>query len=87
MFRDLIVKGRLGFGSIHIADFEGSARSDWQAGFKGKDEVPEATQAYLLDGLCPHYASADGLSTYYSGLFRSSSLAISYFSLSPCSLR
>ena len=80
IFRDLVVKGRLKFGSIQIADFESSARSDWQATLKGNDELPEATQAYLLDGLCPHYAWADGLSNYYSGLFRSSSLAISLFS-------
>ena len=80
IFRDLIVKGRLRIGPLQIADFESSARSDWQATLKENGELPEATRAYLLDGLCPHYAWADGLSNYYSGLFRSSSLAISLFS-------
>jgi hypothetical protein len=43
---------------------------------------PEATQRYLLDRLCPHYAWADGLSGYYAGLLRSSSLATNLLSAS-----
>jgi hypothetical protein len=43
---------------------------------------PENTQRYLLDKLCPHYAWADGLSGYYAGLLRSSSLATNLLSAS-----
>ena len=39
--------------------------------------LPEETHHYLLDRLCPHYAWADGLSAYYAGALRSSSLATS----------
>ncbi|MEI9967292.1 MAG: hypothetical protein WDM87_01170 [Terracidiphilus sp.] len=43
---------------------------------------PEDTQRYLLDKLCPHYAWADGLSGYYAGLLRTSSLATNLLSAS-----
>jgi hypothetical protein len=33
------------------------------------------TKEFLMDGLRPYYAWADGLSTYYGGLFRTSSVA------------
>lgn len=42
--------------------------------------LPEATQKYMLERLCPHYGWADGLSTYYGGLLRSGSLAAYLFS-------
>jgi hypothetical protein len=79
-FRDLVAKGKLKIGSLFIADFETTARDDWQKTMPRKPELPRATEGYLLDKLCPHYAWADGLSTYYGGLLRSGSLATNLLS-------
>ncbi len=80
LFRDLVAKGRLRWRSLRIAPFEESARSARQAEMAGDRTLPPATQNYLLDKLCPHYAWADGLSTYYGGLLRSGSLAANLLS-------
>jgi hypothetical protein len=76
-FRDFVAEGRLWPGSLRIADFEESARADWSASIG--NGLPEATRSYLLDKLCPHYAWADGLSTYYGGLLRSGSVMANLF--------
>jgi hypothetical protein len=80
-FRDFVAEGRLWPGSLRIADFEESARADWSAwmGNGRGNGLPEATRGYLLDKLCPHYAWADGLSTYYGGLLRSGSVMANLF--------
>jgi hypothetical protein len=76
-FRDFVAEGRLWPGSMRIADFEQSARADWGASIG--NGLPEDTRGYLLDKLCPHYAWADGLSTYYGGLLRSGSVIANLF--------
>jgi hypothetical protein len=76
-FRDLVAEGRLWPGSMRMADFEQSAGADWSASIG--TGMPEATRSYLLDKLCPHYAWADGLSTYYGGLLRSGSVIANLF--------
>ncbi len=80
LFRDLVAKGRVRWRSLRIAPFKESAHAEWQAEIAGDDTLPSATQSYLLDKLCPHYAWADGLSTYYGGLLRSGSLAANLLS-------
>jgi hypothetical protein len=82
IFRDLLAKGRIRGGSWRIADFEPSARAEWTKMISQPPAPPEATRRYLLDRLCPHYAWADGLSGYYAGLLRSSSLATNLLSAS-----
>jgi hypothetical protein len=84
-FRDFVAEGRLWPGSMRMADFEESARADWSASMgnaEGGNGLPEATRNYLLDKLCPHYAWADGLSTYYGGLLRSGSVIANLFAAS-----
>jgi hypothetical protein len=79
-FRDLVAEGRLWPGSMRMAGFEESARGEWSASIgSGGNGLPEATRGYLLDKLCPHYAWADGLSTYYGGLLRSGSVIANLF--------
>jgi hypothetical protein len=82
IFRDLLAKGKFRRGSWRIADFEPSARAEWVKMISGPPSPPKDTQRYLLDKLCPHYAWADGLSGYYAGLLRSSSLATNLLSAS-----
>jgi hypothetical protein len=82
IFRDLLAKGKFRKGSWRIAAFEPSARADWSKMISMPPAPPENTQRYLLDKLCPHYAWADGLSGYYAGLLRSSSLATNLLSAS-----
>ena len=80
IFRDLLVRGRFRRGSWRASDFEESARSEWTKMIAQSPGLPEDTRHYLLDRLCPHYAWADGLSAYYAGLLRSSSMAINLLS-------
>ena len=82
IFRDLLAKGIFRKGSWRIADFEHCARTEWMSMISSPPAPPEVTQRYLLDRLCPHYAWADGLSGYYAGLLRSSSLATNLLSAS-----
>ncbi len=82
IFRDVLAKRKFPGGSWKIKDFELSARAEWTKMISQPPAPPEATQRYLLDRLCPHYAWADGLSGYYAGLLRSSSLAINLLSAS-----
>ncbi len=82
IFRDVLAKGKIRRGSWWIADFEPSARSGWAKMIPQDPAPPEETQRYILDRLCPHYAWADGLSGYYAGLLRSSSLATNLLSAS-----
>ncbi len=82
LFRDVLAKHKIPGGSWEIKDFEPSARGEWTKMVSGSPAPPEATQRYLLDRLCPHYAWADGLSGYYAGLLRSSSLATNLLSAS-----
>jgi hypothetical protein len=84
IFRDLIARGQFRKGSWEVADFEPSTRRDWEESILRGAEVPEATRVYLLDGLGPHYAWADGLSVNYSGWLRSTSLGTSL--LSACAV-
>lgn len=84
IFRDFVAAGRWRWGSWRVANFEPSARSAWQATIARIPGFPEGTRHYLLDKLCPHYAWADGLSTYYAGKFRSCSVAINL--LSACAV-
>src|SRR5208282_5111433 len=79
-----VATGRWRRGSWRVADFERSARTEWQSTIAQISEFPESTRHYLLDKLCPHYAWADGLSTYYAGKFRSCSVAI--YLLSACAV-
>ena len=80
IFRDVLAKGKIRKGSWRIADFEPLARAEWAKMIAKSPAPPEATQRYLLDRLCPHYAWADGLSGYYAGLLRSSSMATNLLS-------
>jgi hypothetical protein len=82
IFRDLLAKGKFRKGSWRISDFQPSARAEWAKMIATPPSPPENTQRYLLDKLCPHYAWADGLSGYYAGLLRSSSLATNLLSAS-----
>ena len=82
IFRDLLAKGKIRKGSWRIADFEPSARAEWAKMISTPPAPPEDTQRYLLDKLCSHYAWADGLSGYYAGLLRASSLATNLLSAS-----
>jgi hypothetical protein len=82
IFRDVLAKGKFRKGSWRIPDFEPSARTEWEKMISMPPAPPENTQRYLLDKLCPHYAWADGLSGYYAGLLRSSSLATNLLSAS-----
>jgi hypothetical protein len=82
IFRDVLAKRRFPGGSWKIKDFEPSARAEWTKMVSQSPASPEATQHYLLDRLCPHYAWADGLSGYYAGLLRSTSLATNLLSAS-----
>ncbi len=82
IFRDLLAKHKFAGGSWKIKDFEPSARAEWANMIAQPPAPPEATQRYLLDRLCPHYAWADGLSGYYAGLLRSSSLLTNLLSAS-----
>jgi hypothetical protein len=82
IFRDFLAKGKFRKGSWRIADFEPSARAEWARMISTPPSPPENTRRYLLDKLCPHYAWADGLSGYYAGLLRSSSLATNLLSAS-----
>ncbi|MGA3262560.1 MAG: DUF4231 domain-containing protein [Terracidiphilus sp.] len=84
IFRDFVATGRWRWGSWRVANFESSARAAWQAAIAQIHDFPEGTRHYLLDKLCPHYAWADGLSTYYAGKFRSCSVAINL--LSACAV-
>jgi hypothetical protein len=84
IFRDLVATGRWRRGSWQVADFERSAHTEWLATIAQISDFPEGTRHYLLDKLCPHYAWADGLSTYYAGKFRSCSVAI--YLLSACAV-
>jgi hypothetical protein len=77
IFRDLVARGRLRRGAWRVADFEKSSRDEWEKTIANSPGLPEDTRRYLLDRLCPHYAWADGLSAYYAGALRSSSLATS----------
>jgi hypothetical protein len=74
-FRDFVANGRLSHLSLRIPDFQSSCRANWEAAMEPIHELPEKTRAFILDQLNPHYAWADGLSTYYAGCFRSSYLA------------
>ena len=82
IFRDVLAKLRFPGGSWTIKDFEPSAQAEWTKMISQPPAPPEATQRYLLDRLCPHYAWADGLSGYYAGLLRSSSLSTNLLSAS-----
>ena len=82
IFRDVLAKRKFPGGSWRIKDFEPSARAEWTKMVSEPPAPPEATQHYLLDQLCPHYAWADGLSGYYAGLLRSTSLATNLLSAS-----
>lgn len=82
IFRDLLAKGKFRKGSWRIADFEPCARSEWEKMISQSPAPPEDTQRFLLDRLSPHYAWADGLSGYYAGLLRASSLATNLLSAS-----
>jgi hypothetical protein len=82
IFRDVLAKGKIRKGSWRIADFQPSAHAEWTKMISHSPEPPEETKRYLLDRLCPHYAWADGLSGYYAGLLRSSSLATNLLSAS-----
>ena len=82
IFRDLLAKGKIRKGSWRIPDFEPTARAEWAKMISTPPSPPEDTQRYLLDKLCPHYAWADGLSGYYAGLLRASSLATNLLSAS-----
>ncbi len=82
IFRDVLARHKFPGGSWMIEDFEPSARADWTKMFSESPAPPQETQSYLLDRLCPHYAWADGLSGYYAGLLRSSSLATNLLSAS-----
>ena len=77
IFRDLVARGRLSWGAWRVAKFEKSSRVGWERMIASSPGLPEETRHYLLDRLCPHYAWADGLSAYYAGALRSSSLATS----------
>ncbi len=77
IFRDLVARGRLRRGAWRVPNFEKSSREEWEKTVASSPELPDDTRHYLLDRLCPHYAWADGLSGYYAGALRSSSLATS----------
>jgi hypothetical protein len=77
IFRDLVANGRLRIRSWRVANFEKSLRDEWGKMIAKSPGLPEDTRHYLLDRLCPHYAWADGLSAYYAGALRSTSLATS----------
>ncbi|HEY1806742.1 MAG TPA: hypothetical protein VGG45_19890 [Terracidiphilus sp.] len=82
IFRDMLAKLKFSRGPWRINDFEPSAQAEWTKMISQPPAPPEATQRYLLDRLCPHYAWADGLSGYYAGLLRSSSLSTNLLSAS-----
>jgi len=77
IFRDLVARGRLRIRSWRLPNFEKSSRDEWEKMIASSPGMPQDTRCYLLDRLCPHYGWADGLSTYYAGVLRSSSLATS----------
>ncbi len=80
IFRDLLVRGAFRRGAWRIADYESAGRDEWAKMISRSPGLPEETRRYLLDRLCPHYAWADGLSAYYAGALRSSSMASSLLS-------
>ena len=77
IFRDLVARGRLRFQSWRVPNFEKSSREEWERMIASSPGLPEDARRYLLDRLCPQYGWADGLSTYYAGVLRSTSLATS----------
>ena len=84
IFRDALARGKFRRASWRLRDFEPSAREEWTKMMSNDPAPPPETQRYLLDRLCPHYAWADGLSGYYAGLLRSSSMATNL--LSACAV-
>jgi len=77
IFRDLVARGRIRIGSWRVPDFEKSSRDEWEKMIANSPGLPEDAQYFLLDRLCPQYGWADGLSTYYAGVLRSTALATS----------
>lgn len=80
LFRDLLGKGQIRWKSLRLPRFQESAGREWASTLATAPALPERTQRYLLERLCPHYAWADGLSSYYGGLLRSGSLAANLLS-------
>jgi hypothetical protein len=70
-FRDFVVKGSIPSKILTVRNFEEAAREEWDHAMPADLPMRE----FLLERLCPYYAWADGLSNYYSGLLRSSSIA------------
>jgi hypothetical protein len=75
-----VVKGKLSLGSLLTEDFEKKAREEWECTMPKDPALHGDTKRFLLDELCPYYAWADGLSTYYGGLFRTSSFTTNILS-------
>jgi hypothetical protein len=80
-FRDIVAGRRLSHFSPMVPKFQSSSRATWQAEMD-PIELPDKTRSFILDRLSPHYAWADGLSTYYAGCFRTSYLATNLFAAS-----
>ena len=79
-FRNLMVNGRLPWRVATLRNFNEAALEEWGKVLSVEPAIPSQTRDFLLGRLCPHYAWADGLSTSYSGLIRSSSIATNVFS-------
>jgi hypothetical protein len=80
IFRRFVVTGKISFGSMLSENFEQGARREWEEAMPSHPALQPETRTFLLDKLCPYYAWADGLSSYYAGLFRTSSVGTNLLS-------
>jgi hypothetical protein len=80
IFRKFIVKGKFSLGSMLTESFEKRASQEWEGAMPDHPALQTETRKFLLERLCPYYAWADGLSTYYGGLSRTSSVATNLLS-------
>jgi hypothetical protein len=84
IFRDAVARSKFRRGAWKFKKFEESAYQEWTKMLSNDPTPPPETQHHVLDRLSPHFAWADGLSGYYAGLLRSSSLATNL--LSACAV-
>jgi len=73
-FINLVIRFRIGWPRIAVADFESTTEQEWEKEWRIAPGIPESVKAQTNHAFRSHYAWADRLADYYANLYRSSFL-------------
>ncbi|MGE5403540.1 MAG: hypothetical protein ACM3PP_01235 [Candidatus Saccharibacteria bacterium] len=74
LFRNMIGNNRMGSPNLTHKDFVKSTEREWKSAWEKAPGLPDKATNNASRFFCEHYAWADRLAVYYSGLYRSTYL-------------